>query len=336
MVPPKPSFGVSSQSAQDILTSNKSLAAQNAMKSAASTASTWTAIYDYEAQGEDELGLVKGDEIEVLSKDYKISGDEGWWTGKCNGKVGVFPCNFVAPSNLDFSEFSREELKRFYPPHISWNELKVEEVIGAGGFGKVFRGWYRGHEVAVKAARRNPDEEFETTKEKVLEEGKLFWLLKNINIVGLVGVCLEDPNLCLIMEYARGGALNKVLGGRKILPRVLIDWAIQIARGMNYLHQGAPISLVHRDLKSSNSELQRLENGGKLLISNIYLCVSVLIAEPISKEDNLMVKTLKITDFGLAREINQTTKISAAGTYAWMAPEVIKTSTYSKGSDIWR
>ena len=71
-------------------------------------------------------------------------------------------------------------------------------------------------------------------------------------------------------------------------------------------------------------------------IVNIYLRVSVLIAEPISKEDNLMVKTLKITDFGLAREINQTTKISAAGTYAWMAPEVIKTSTYSKGSDIWR
>ena len=41
-----------------------------------------------------------GDLIEVLSKDYKISGDEGWWTGKCNGKVGVFPCNFVAPYDL--------------------------------------------------------------------------------------------------------------------------------------------------------------------------------------------------------------------------------------------
>ena len=35
-------------------------------------------------------------------------------------------------------------------------------------------------------------------------------------------------------------------------PDVLIDWAIQIARGMAYLHDGAPISLVHRDLKSSN------------------------------------------------------------------------------------
>lgn len=214
----------------------------------------WTAIYDYDAQGEDELLLVKGDEIEVLSKDYKISGDEGWWTGKCNGKVGVFPCNFVAPCDLDFSNLSSEELKRFCPPHISWTELQVEEVIGAGGFGKVFRGYYRGHEVAVKAARRDPDEAATETREKVMAEGKLFWLLKHKNIVGLLGVCLEEPNLCLVMEYARGGALNRMLGGRKIRPDVLIDWAIQIARGMNYLHTGAPQSLVHRDLKSSNSE----------------------------------------------------------------------------------
>ena len=79
--------------------------------------------------GEDELGLVKGDEIEVLSKDCKISGDEGWWTGKCRGKVGVFPCNFVAPCDLDFSNLSKEELRRFYPPHISWSELQVNILI---------------------------------------------------------------------------------------------------------------------------------------------------------------------------------------------------------------
>jgi len=278
----------------------------------------WTAIYDYDAQGEDELRLVKGDVIEVLSKDHKISGDEGWWTGKCKNKVGVFPCNFVAPCDLDFSNLSRDELKvkdelRFYPPHISWSELKVEEVIGAGGFGKVYRGYYRGHEVAVKAARRDPDEEPGEGYKKVLQEGKLFWLLKHENVVGLLGVCLEEPNLCLVMEYARGGALNRMLGGRKIRPDVLIDWAIQIARGMNYLHQGAPISIVHRDLKSSN----------------------ILISERVEKEEELLFKTLKITDFGLAREVNHTTKISAAGTYAWMAPEVIKTSKFSKGSDVW-
>ncbi|PNJ38416.1 MAP3K11 isoform 4, partial [Pongo abelii] len=51
--------------------------------------------------------------------------------------------------------------------------------------------------------------------------------------------------------------------------------------------------------------------------------------------DDMEHKTLKITDFGLAREWHKTTQMSAAGTYAWMAPEVIKASTFSKGSDVW-
>ena len=45
---------------------------------------------------------------------------------------------------------------------------------------------------------------------------------------------------------------------------------------------------------------------------------------------------LKITDFGLARETNHTTKMSTAGTYPWMAPEVIRSSMFSKASDVWR
>merc|ERR550532_1835322 len=272
----------------------------------------WIANYEYQAQGEDELSLRKNDLIEVLSMDYVISGDEGWWTGKCNGKVGVFPCNFVAPADLDFSNLKRDELLRFYPPHIGFNELKIAEVIGVGGFGKVFRGYYNGQEVAIKAARHFDAED---TRDRVLQEGRLFWFLNHENIISLHGICLEEPNHSLIMEYARGGPLNRFLGGagRRIRPDVLVDWAIQVARGMNYLHHGAPISLVHRDLKSAN----------------------VLILQSVEKEDDLQFKTLKITDFGLARESTNTTRMSAAGTYAWMAPEVIKNSTFSKASDVW-
>ena len=197
---------------------------------------------------------------------------------------------------------------------LSFSELDVKEVIGVGGFGKVYRGTYKGCEIAVKAARRDADESLDMIKERVLQEGRLFWLLKHDNIINLRGVCLEEPNLCLVMDYARGGPLNRILtSGRKIRPDVLIDWAIQVARGMAYLHHNAPVSLVHRDLKSAN----------------------VLILEQISKEEDLLFKTLKITDFGLARESSNTTRMSAAGTYAWMAPEVIKTSTFSKASDVW-
>ncbi|KAG8146677.1 hypothetical protein E2320_013802, partial [Naja naja] len=60
----------------------------------------------------------------------------------------------------------------------------------------------------------------------------------------------------------------------------------------------------------------------------------VLLSEYVD-DGEVSGKTLKITDFGLAREWHKTTKMSAAGTYAWMAPEVIKNSTFSRGSDVW-
>lgn len=70
-----------------------------------------------------------------------------------------------------------------------------------------------------------------------------------------------------------------------------------------------------------------------IVIDSIFL-VAVLLSEAIEK-DELQFKTLKITDFGLAREVYKTTRMSQAGTYAWMAPEVIKNSTFSKASDVW-
>lgn len=208
----------------------------------------WTAIYDYEASGEDELSLHRGEQVEVLSKDSKISGDEGWWTGKISDKVGIFPSNFVTLLDV------RPIHNNGRPFTIKFAELELEEVIGVGGFGKVYRGFWRGQEVAVKAARQDPDEDVSVTIENVRQEAKLFWLLNHPNIVTLKGVCLKEPNLCLVMEYAKGGSLNRVLSGRKIPPNVLVSWAIQIARGMHYLHSEACISLIHRDLKSSNGK----------------------------------------------------------------------------------
>lgn len=210
----------------------------------------WTAIYDYDASGDDELSLQRGETVEVLSKDARISGDDGWWTGKIGDKVGIFPSNFITQQD----DGIRPVNDPARPFEIHFSELDLEEVIGVGGFGKVYRGFWRGLEVAVKAARQDPDEDIGVTRESVRQEAKLFWLLSHPNIVTLKGVCLEPPNLCLVMEYARGGPLNRVLSGRKIPPEVLVDWAVQIARGMNYLHSEAPISLIHRDLKSSNGK----------------------------------------------------------------------------------
>ncbi|XP_069921271.1 mitogen-activated protein kinase kinase kinase 9 isoform X2 [Oryctolagus cuniculus] len=277
----------------------------------------WTAVFEYEAAGEDELTLRLGDVVEVLSKDSQVSGDEGWWTGQLNQRVGIFPSNYVTPRSAFSSRCQPGgEDPSCYPPiqllEIDFAELTLEEIIGIGGFGKVYRAFWIGDEVAVKAARHDPDEDISQTIENVRQEAKLFAMLKHPNIIALRGVCLKEPNLCLVMEFARGGPLNRVLSGKRIPPDILVNWAVQIARGMNYLHDEAIVPIIHRDLKSSNILiLQKVENG------------------------DLSNKILKITDFGLAREWHRTTKMSAAGTYAWMAPEVIRASMFSKGSDVW-
>ncbi|CAN7983769.1 unnamed protein product [Ixodes pacificus] len=49
-------------------------------------------LYGYEAQNEDELTIREGDVIVVLTKEVE---DKGWWKGELNGRVGVFPDNFV-------------------------------------------------------------------------------------------------------------------------------------------------------------------------------------------------------------------------------------------------
>lgn len=275
----------------------------------------WTALFDYEASGKDELTLRKGDLVEVLSLDSEISGDEGWWAGKVNNKVGIFPSNYVSfkPSGyVKSSVVGPAVVSALEPQPVEFCELSLQEVIGVGGFGKVYRGTWRGELVAVKAARQDPDEDISVTAQNVQNEARLFAMLQHPNIISLKGVCLQEPNLCLIMEYASGGALSRALAGRRIPPQVLVNWAVQIARGMLYLHSEAIVPVIHRDLKSNN----------------------ILLAEPIEK-GSIEGKTLKITDFGLAREWHKTTKMSTAGTYAWMAPEVIKSSTFSKGSDVW-
>ncbi|XP_059119783.1 mitogen-activated protein kinase kinase kinase 21 [Peromyscus eremicus] len=292
--------------------------------SGCSSSGMWAALYDYDARGEDELSLRRGQLVEVLSQDAAVSGDEGWWAGQVQRRLGIFPASYVAPCG-PVPPPAPPLPQPCSPVHVDFERLELKELIGAGGFGQVYRATWQGQEVAVKAARRDPEQDAAAAAESVRREARLFAMLRHPNIIQLRGVCLQQPHLCLVLEFARGGALNRALAAaapdprapgprraRRIPPHVLVNWAVQIARGMLYLHEEAVVPILHRDLKSSN----------------------ILLLEKI-EHDDICNKTLKITDFGLAREWHRTTRMSAAGTYAWMAPEVIRSSLFSKGSDIW-
>uniref|UniRef100_A0A3Q2QHG1 Mitogen-activated protein kinase kinase kinase 12 n=1 Tax=Fundulus heteroclitus TaxID=8078 RepID=A0A3Q2QHG1_FUNHE len=127
--------------------------------------------------------------------------------------------------------------------------------------------------------------------------------LKHPNIITFKGVCTQAPCYCILMEYCAQGQLYEVLrAGRKITPSLLVEWSMGIAGGMNYLHLH---KIIHRDLKSPN-----------MLITH----------------DDMV----KISDFGTSKELSdKSTKMSFAGTVAWMAPEVIRNEPVSEKVDIW-
>ncbi len=209
----------------------------------------YTVVYDYEAKEEDELNLEVGEVVEVISKDREISGDEGWWVGRIHhGTVGVFPANYVV---FDQNITNRvDEIEE-----IPFEELTLQKVIGVGAFGRVYSSIWRNKEVAVKVARIDSADDPDNVRNCMESEAGIFSLVSHPNIVALLAVSREEPNMCLVMEYARGGALSKVLATHKNLPpSCVLDWAQQIARGLNHLHSEALMQIIHRDLKSSNSE----------------------------------------------------------------------------------
>ncbi|XP_062988410.1 mitogen-activated protein kinase kinase kinase 13 [Elgaria multicarinata webbii] len=175
---------------------------------------------------------------------------------------------------------------------VPFEEISELQWLGSGAQGAVFLGKFRSEEVAIKKVREQSETDIKHLRK-----------LKHPNIIAFKGVCTQAPCYCIIMEYCAHGQLYEVLrAGRKVTPRLLVDWSTGIASGMNYLHLH---KIIHRDLKSPN----------------------VLVTHN---------DAVKISDFGTSKELSdKSTKMSFAGTVAWMAPEVIRNEPVSEKVDIW-
>ncbi|XP_078068791.1 mitogen-activated protein kinase kinase kinase 7 isoform X2 [Mustelus asterias] len=182
---------------------------------------------------------------------------------------------------------------------INYNEIDVEEVVGRGAFGVVCKAKWRGKDVAIKQI------ESESERKAFIVELRQLSRVTHPNIVKLYGACLNP--VCLVMEYAEGGSLYNVLHGAEPLPFYTaahaMNWCLQCAQGVAYLHGMKPKALIHRDLKPPNLLLVA---GGTVL---------------------------KICDFGTACDI-QTHMTNNKGSAAWMAPEVFEGSNYSEKCDV--
>ncbi|XP_052723157.1 LEAF RUST 10 DISEASE-RESISTANCE LOCUS RECEPTOR-LIKE PROTEIN KINASE-like 2.5 isoform X2 [Vigna angularis] len=176
------------------------------------------------------------------------------------------------------------------------NSFKVK--LGQGGFGTVYKGTLlTGSPVAVKllkASKRN-DEEF-------INEVASISRTSHVNIVSLVGFCLEGSKKALIYEFMANGSLDKFIYNRGPENIASLTWenlyqiAIGIARGLEYLHRGCNTKILHFDIKPHN----------------------ILLDENFCP---------KISDFGLAKLCPRNESIisvsDARGTMGYLAPEMI-------------
>ncbi|KAH8966150.1 hypothetical protein BDL97_03G009100 [Sphagnum fallax] len=127
-------------------------------------------------------------------------------------------------------------------------------TIGIGGFGEVYYGkLVNGQEIAVKTLSTTSHQ----TKQEFFNEIELLSMVHHKYLVSLVGYCLDRKHLMLVYEYVSGGDLRKRLHGDGVIRRPL-SWKqrtriiLQVAEGLDYLHDKCHPTIIHRDVKSNN------------------------------------------------------------------------------------
>ncbi|ELR11090.1 serine/threonine protein kinase [Acanthamoeba castellanii str. Neff] len=185
---------------------------------------------------------------------------------------------------------------------IDFHEIQVGKQVGLGSYGVVYRGKWKGVEVAVKRFIKQKLDE-----RRMLEfRAEMAFLseLHHPNIVLFIGACVKKPNLCIVTEFMKQGSLKDILANNTIK----LAWKHKLrllrsaALGINYLHSLHPV-IVHRDLKPSN-----------LLV-----------------DENMNVK---VADFGFARIKEENATMTRCGTPCWTAPEVLRGEKYDERADV--
>lgn len=131
---------------------------------------------------------------------------------------------------------------------IEFDQIELNEQIGGGGVGLVYKGYFEDSPVALKTLfdpKVNED-----LKQEFMDELLIMSQVNHPNIVAFYGACLTAPNLCFVMELCKCSLFDLLHknSNDSFSKYQRVDWCCQIAAGMKYLHAQIP-PIVHRDIK---------------------------------------------------------------------------------------
>ncbi|XP_021285688.1 serine/threonine-protein kinase STY46 [Herrania umbratica] len=184
---------------------------------------------------------------------------------------------------------------------IDPRHLKFENKVASGSYGDLYKGTYCTQEVAIKILK--PERINTDMQKEFAQEVFIMRKVRHKNVVQFIGACTKPPSLCIVTEFMSGGSVYDYLHKQKGVFKLptLLKVAIDVSKGMNYLHQN---NIIHRDLKAANLLMDENE-------------------------------VVKVADFGVARVKAQSGVMTAeTGTYRWMAPEVIEHKPYDHKADV--
>ncbi|KAG7594220.1 Protein kinase-like domain superfamily, partial [Arabidopsis thaliana x Arabidopsis arenosa] len=220
-----------------------------------------------------------------------------------------------------YAEVLEQWEKEYIPQRYSFKSLynatkgfKENQLLGAGGFGKVYKGELpSGTQIAVKRVYHDAEQGMKQYVAEIASMGRL----RHKNLVQLLGYCRRKGELLLVYDYMPNGSLDDYLFNRNKLKYLTWSQRVNIIKGVAsallYLHEDWEQVVLHRDIKASNILLDADLNG-------------------------------RLGDFGLARFHNRGENLEAThvvGTIGYMAPELTamgvattKTDVYAFGSFI--
>ncbi|PRQ44736.1 putative glycerophosphodiester phosphodiesterase, protein kinase RLK-Pelle-LRK10L-2 family [Rosa chinensis] len=193
------------------------------------------------------------------------------------------------------------------PVRYSYADIKnmargFKDKLGEGGYGTVYKAKLRsGHLVAIKMLGK-----FRANGQDFINEVATIGRIHHVNVVQLIGFCVEGSKRDLIYDFMPNGSLEKYFfsqqGVISLSCEKIFEIALGVARGIDYLHRGCDMQILHFDIKPHN-----------ILLDDTFIP--------------------KVSDFGLARlnplDNSMVPMTAARGTIGYIAPELF----YSVGKE---